>query len=358
MALTCGIIGLPLSGKTTLFNLLTNAGIQTGAYSMGKTAANIGHVSVPDKRLDFLTEMYHPKKTTFAQIEIIDIPGLQQGGGAKGANEFLTAVRDADALAQVVRVFENAAGEEIDIMHDIEEINTELLLADMALVETRLDRINQGNKKKLEHPQEEATLQKCREILDEGRPLSSVQFDEDELDAIHHITFMTMKPMLLVLNLSDDMLASGEYPQKDEVQAYAAENNIELLCISAQMEEEIGQMEPEDRAIFMEELGITESGIARMAQAVYAQLGLISFLTAGEDEVRAWTIRKGINAKAAAGKIHSDIERGFIRAETIAFADLETLGSVAAARDKGKYRLEGKEYIVQDGDIINFRFNV
>jgi len=358
MALTCGIIGLPLSGKTTLFNLLTNAGIQTGAYSMGKTSANIGHVSVPDGRLDFLTEMYHPKKTTFAQIEIIDIPGLQQGGGAKSANEFLTAVRDADALAQVVRVFENASGEEIDIMHDIEEINTELLLADMALVETRLDRINQGNKKKLEHPQEEATLQKCREILDEGKPLSSVQFSEEELDAIHHITFMTMKPMLLVLNLSDDMLASGDYPQKADVEKYAADNNIELLTVSAQMEEEIGQMDPEDRAVFMEELGITESGIARMARAVYAQLGLISFLTAGEDEVRAWTIRKGINAKAAAGKIHSDIERGFIRAETIAFADLEALGSVAAARDKGKYRLEGKEYIVQDGDIINFRFNV
>ena len=169
---------------------------------------------------------------------------------------------------------------------------------------------------------------------------------------------MTMKPMLLVLNLADDMLSANNYPQKAEVEKYAAANGIELLCVSAQMEEEIGQMDEEDRAVFMEELGLKESGIARMAQAVYAQLGLISFLTAGEDEVRAWTIRKGTNAKAAAGKIHSDIERGFIRAETIAFADLEELGSVAAARDKGKYRLEGKDYIVQDGDIINFRFNV
>lgn len=357
MALTCGLIGLPQSGKTTLFNLLTNAGIQTGAYSMGKTAANVGHVTVPDRRLDFLTTMYKPKKTTYAQLEMIDIPGLQHG--AKGGNEFLTAVRDADALAQVVRVFEDTAtGQSIDIMRDIAEINTELLLADMQMAETRLARINTGNKKKLEHPLEEATLNKCQELLMEEKPLSSVQFTEEELESIHHITFMTMKPMLLVLNLADDMLSEGNYPQKAEVEAYAAQAGIEVLCVSAQMEEEIGQMEPEDRAVFMEELGISESGVARMAQAVYAQLGLISFLTAGEDEVRAWTIRRGTVAKLAAGKIHSDIERGFIRAETIAFADLEALGSVAAARDKGKYRLEGKEYVVADGDIINFRFNV
>ena len=359
MALTCGIVGLPLSGKTTLFNLLTNAKIQTGAYSMGKTAANVGHVSVPDRRLDYLAAMYHPKKTTYAQIEIIDIPGLQQGASTKNANEFLTAVRDADALVQVVRVFENeSAATPIDIMRDIQEINTELLLADMQLTETRLERIQAGKKKKLEHPLEEATLLKCQETLAEEKPLSSLSLDEEEVEAIRHMTFMTMKPMLLVLNLADDMLSTNNYPQKAEVEKYAAENGIELLCVSAQMEEEIGQMDEEDRAVFMEELGLKESGIARMAQAVYAQLGLISFLTAGEDEVRAWTIRKGTNAKAAAGKIHSDIERGFIRAETIAFADLEELGSVAAARDKGKYRLEGKDYIVQDGDIINFRFNV
>ncbi len=364
MALTCGIIGLPMVGKTTFFNLLTGAGAETSAFFSGKTATNTGHVYIPDERVDYLAHMFKPKKTTYAQVEIIDIPGLARGAaqGKGSGNEFLSAVRDADLLAQIVRAFDNPdvlhTEEGIDILRDIATIETELLFADLQLIETRLSRINAGSKKKLEHPLEEATLKKCQELLLEEKPLKLLELNEEESEALRHITFLTNKPMLIVVNVDEKQLASGEYPQRAEVEAYCAAQGYELLTVCAKSEEEIEQLPPEDRELFLAELGVTESGVSRMAKALYRQLGLISFLTAGPDEVKAWTIRKGLNARKAAGKIHSDIECGFIRAETVAFDDLAAAGSMAAAREKGAFRLEGKEYIVADGDIINFRFNV
>ncbi len=364
MALSCGIIGLPMVGKTTFFNLLTQAGIQTSGFFSGKTATNIGHSTIPDERLDFLTNLFHPKKTTFAQIEVIDIPGLVQGSsqGQGTGNEFLTSIRNTDVLAHIVRAFDNKnvphVQDTLDLMRDINTINMELLFADLQLIETRLTRINTGNKKKLEHPKEEEALKKCQSLLEQEKPLNQLELTEEEAEALKHITFLTNKPMLIVLNLDETQLAQNDYPQKEAVEAYCQEHDLELLTVSAKVEEEIQELPKDERHVFMEELGIATSGINRMAKALYKQLGLISFLTAGEDEVRAWPITKGITAKVAAGKIHSDIERGFIRAETIAFAQLQEVGTMTAARDKGFFRLEGKEYIVKDGDIINFRFNV
>jgi len=364
MALTCGIIGLPMVGKTTFFNLLTGAGAETSAFFSGKTSTNTGHAYVPDERVDHLSQMFHPKKTTYAQVEIIDIPGLVRGSsqGQGSGNEFLSAVRDADLLVHIVRSFENDdilhAEDTIDSMRDISTIETELLFADLQMIETRLSRINGGSKKKLEHPQEEAALKKCQELLLEEKPLRLLELNEEETEALKHITFLTNKPMMIVVNLDENQMQAGDYPQKADVEAYCKEQGYELITVCAKSEEEIGQLPEEERLLFLEELGIQESGINRIAKAIYTQLGLISFLTAGEDEVKAWTIRKGLNAKKAAGKIHSDIERGFIRAETVAFRDLMEAGSMASARDKGMFRLEGKEYIVEDGDIINFRFNV
>ncbi len=364
MALSCGIIGLPLTGKTTLFNLLTGSHAETSDFFSGKTATNSGHASVPDQRVDYLSEMFHPKKTTYAQVEVIDVPGLVRGSskGQGSGNEFLAAVRATDLLAHIVRAFANDdilhAEDSIDIMRDIATIDSELLFADLQLIETRLSRISQGNKKKLEHPLEETTLNKCLDFLMEEKPLKLIELSEEEQESVKHITFLTDKPMLIVINIDEDQLAADDYPQKKAVAAYCAEQGYQLLNVCAKTEQEIAELPEEDREMFMEELHISEPGISRIAQAIYCQLGLISFLTAGEDEVRAWTILRDLPAKKAAGKIHSDIERGFIRAETVAFADLKSCGSMAAAREKGCFRLEGKEYPVQDGDIINFRFNV
>jgi len=365
MALSCGLIGLPLVGKTTFFNLLTHAGAETSGFYSGKVTANTGHIRIPDERLIYLTEMFHPKKTIYAQVELIDIPGLARGASeGKGAgNEFLASVRDCDLLTQIVRVFEDEdtphSEDSIDPLRDIEIINNELLFADLQLIETRLSRINSnGKKKNMEHPLEEATLLKCQAHLMDEQPLSTLTLDEDEQEATRHITFLTDKPMLICANLDENQLAAGTYPQKAELEAFCAVKGLVLLTVSAKVEEEIEELPEDEKAVFLEDLNITESGLNRMAKALYCQLGLISFLTAGEDECRAWTITAGMIAKNAAGKIHSDIERGFIRAETVAFDKLKEAGSMAVARDKGYFRLEGKEYVVADGDIINFRFNV
>ncbi len=364
MALSCGIIGLPMVGKTTFFNLLTGAGVETSAFFSGKTATNTAHALVPDERVAYLSEMFKPKKTTYAQVEVIDVPGLVRGSsqGQGAGNEFLTAVRNCDILAHIVRAFANDevihAEDSINILRDIDIISTELLFADLQMIETRLSRINGGSRKKLEHPLEEQALQKCQALLEEEKPLRLLELTEEEQEALKHITFLTDKPMMIVVNVDESQLAANDYPDKAKVEAYCAEQGYELLTVSARAEEEIEELPAEDREMFLAELHISESGIGRMAKALYSQLGLISFLTAGTDEVKAWTIRKDLPAKQAAGKIHSDIERGFIRAETVAFADLKAAGSMAAAREKGCFRLEGKEYPVKDGDIINFRFNV
>lgn len=364
MALSCGIIGLPMTGKTTMFNLLTGSNAETSDFFSGKTSTNTAHAFIPDERIVFLTEMFKPKKITYAQVEVIDVPGLVRGAseGQGSGNEFLTSVRNTDLLTHIVRAFENEdilhAEDSIDIMRDIATIDTELLFADLQMIETRLSRINSGHKKKTEHPLEEATIKKCQEFLMEEKPLKLIDLSEEEREAIKHITFLTDKPMLIVVNVDENQLTNNDYPGKAQVEAYCKDQAYELLTVCAKTEQEIEQLPEEDKQMFLDELSISEPGISRIAKSIYTQLGLISFLTAGEDEVRAWTILRDLPAKKAAGKIHSDIERGFIRAETVAFADLKECGSMAAARDKGCFRLEGKEYLIQDGDIINFRFNV
>ena len=358
MTLSCGLIGLPLTGKTTFFNLLSGAQLKTSAFSSGKTAVSTGHALIPDVRVDYLAAMFKPKKTTYAQLEIIDIPGLTQGAGS----EFLANLREADALAHIVRGFDNDEVLHVegktDPMRDIDLVAAELLLADLQLIETRLQRIRGGPKKKAEHPLEEAVLEKCQTALLNEEPLSAIILTEEEQEALKHITFLTVKPLLIAVNLDEEQFGGGDWPQKQQVEKYCADQGYELLPICARLEEEISRLPAEERGLFLDELGISESGVSRLSRALYRQLGLISFLTTGTDEVKAWTIRNGLPAKQAAGKIHSDIERGFIRAETVAFQHLQEAGSMAAAREKGYFRLEGKEYPVKDGDIINFRFNV
>jgi len=365
MALSCGIIGLPMSGKTTFFNLLTGSHMQTGAFagaysggfSGGKAGANTGHARIPDERVDYLVKMYSPRKTTYAQLEIVDVPGLKAGGDG-----FLAAVRECDALALIVRAFQNENVPQAeggpDVMRDIGAISTELLLVDLQLVETRLDNIRSGRKKRPDSPLETAALEKSLALLTDEKPLAPSVFTEDEREALGNVVFVTGKPLLILINLDEGQFKSGQWPQKQQAEAYCAARGYTLMEVCAQLEEEISRLPEDERAEFMDELGVKESGVSRLARALYGQLKLVSFLTTGEDEVRAWTIPQGLPARQAAGKIHSDIERGFIRAETVAFEHLKEVGSMAAVRDKGYFRLEGKEYPVSDGDIISFRFNV
>ncbi|MDN5348199.1 MAG: ribosome-binding ATPase [Clostridia bacterium] len=357
MPLTCGIVGLPLSGKTTLFNLLTRAEEETSAFT-GRTKANIRTAPIPDPRLDFLASIYHPRKVTPATLEVIDVPGLVQGSGAA----FLTSVREVDALIHVVRAFHNDAvvhvSGSIDPVRDLEAVNIELLLADLQLVETRMARIAASKKITREMQAEQAALQKCRQILEDEKPLSGASLTQEEWQVLRHMSFLTTKPMLIVVNIDEEQLSRGRYDGQEAVEEYAAARGIPVLTICAALEAEIARLDAGDREVFLQEMGIVEPGIARLARAIYHRLGLISFLTAGEDEVRAWTVKVGTNAREAAGKIHSDMERGFIRAEVVKFSDLQALGSMFKVKEKGLFRLEGKEYIVQDGDIITFRFNV
>ncbi|ABO50725.1 GTP-binding protein YchF [Desulforamulus reducens MI-1] len=362
--LISGIIGLPMVGKTTIFNLLTNSNQEVSNFLSGKTETITASARVPDKRIDFLVNMYKPRKITYAQIQFSEVPGLVRGASeGKGVgNQFLSAIRNADLLVHVVRAYQNPdvphVEDEINPLRDIETIAVEILLADMDLVEKRIQRIQSGKKITKENAFELEVLKKCLQALEEETPISQLGLTEEEKLTLKNYSFLTEKPMLLVINIDEDQFREGSYPTKEEVEKYAAEKGIAVTEICGRIEMEISQLPEADRLLFMEDLGTNEPGIDRLARAVYDYLGLISFLTAGEDEVRAWTIKRNTDAKRAAGKIHSDIERGFIRAEVIAFEDLASTGSLAKAREKGLLRLEGKEYVVQDGDIINFRFNV
>jgi len=359
-----GLVGLPMVGKTTIFNLVTNAGVETSNYLTGKTETNVGMAKVPDKRIDYLSEMFKPKKTTYAQIRFSDVPGLVRGSSqGKGVgNQFLDSIRNSDLLVHVVRAFKDAgvphADGSIDPLRDVETINLELLLADLDLVEKRIERIKSGKKIKKEAAAELEVLQRLQEALENEVPLHQVELSEKEQKILQNYSFVSEKPLIIVVNTDEQQFKAGDYPRKDELEAWAAEKGTKLLEVCGQAEMEIAQLPEEDREMFMEDLGIDESGIDRLARAAYDYLGLISFFTVGEDEVKAWTIRKGTVARKAAGKIHTDLERGFIRAEVIHFDDLEACGSMAAARDKGLVRLEGKEYVVKDGDILNIRFNI
>jgi GTP-binding protein YchF len=356
MGLTCGIIGLPGVGKSTVFSLLT--GEDTNSYK--RKDANLGTARVPDERLDFLVELYKPRKVVYAQMDFTDIPGLASSSGGK-ANPFLQHVRGSELLIQVVRAFEDETYphiyESIDPLRDYDETKMELIFSDLDLVEKRIQRIESGKKKK-ENLEELQVLFKCKERLEEELPIAGLDLTSEEERLISGFDFLTARPMIVVINVDESQFRGQEYPGKREFEERLNADQMHYLVISAQIESEINALEEGDRMAFMEDLQIEESGISRLAKAAYARLGLISFFTVGEDEVKAWTITDGLDARRAAGKIHSDIERGFIRAEVTSFSHIAAEGLMSKCKEKGLTRLEGKDYIVKDGDIITFRFNV
>src|SRR5665647_775958 len=356
-----GLIGLPLVGKTTLFNLLTDGNAETSKYLSGRTELNLGMAKVPDIRIDWLSKLYKPRKTTYAQIEITDLPGLSREGST-GGNSFLDQIRQVDALVHVVRAFHSDDLEHVDgnvdPIRDLNNIDAELLLADLDFIEKRLQRIQSGKKITPEQNLELAALAKYQAALEDEKPLREVALSEAETVSLQNYAFFSMLPQLVVVNVDEVQFKAEDFPSKAKVEQTLQEKGYGYLVICAEMENEIAQLPEEDRALFMEDLGITEAGTYRLARSMYELVHLISFFTSGEDEVRAWTITKGLGAKKAAGKIHSDLERGFIRAEVVAYEDLHTYGTVGKCKEKGLLRLEGKEYIVKDGDILNIRFNV
>ena len=361
-----GIVGLPNVGKSTLFNALTNAGAESANYPFCTIDPNVGVVAVPDERLDHLAEMYHPEKFTPAVIEFVDIAGLVRGA-SKGeglGNKFLSHIREVDAIVHVVRCFEDDniihVDGKVDPLRDVETINMELIFSDMEIVERRLERVRKyvRNDKSLEP--EENLLVRVLATLEDGKCVRSLDLTEDETALLFEARLLTMKPIIYVANISEgeiggDLSANEAYTRLAE---FAKSEGAEIIAVSAQIESELAELEGEDKAMFLEDLGLTESGLSQLIRASYRLLGLISFLTAGEKEVRAWTITRGTKAPQAAGKIHSDFERGFIRAEIVAYDDLFREGTMNAVREKGLLRSEGKEYVMQDGDVTLFRFNV
>lgn len=361
-----GIVGLPNVGKSTLFNALTNAGAESANYPFCTIEPNVGVVTVPDKRLDFLADMHHPNKYTPAVIEFVDIAGLVKGA-SKGeglGNQFLGNIREVDAILHVVRCFEDDniihVDGKIDPMRDLETINLELIFSDMEILERRIDRTKKAMKADKKYAAELVVFEKLMAALADGKCARTVELTEDEEACLYDTPLLTRKPVIYVANVSEDYAANEptDYAAYIALKEHAASEHSQIIPICCQIEAEIAQLDAEEKEMFLSDLGIEESGLDRLIKASYALLGLISFLTAGPDECRAWTIRKGTKAPKAAGKIHSDIERGFIRAEIVAFDDLVKHGSMNAAKEAGVLRSEGKEYVMQDGDIVFFRFNV
>lgn len=354
-----GILGLPLTGKTTLFNLLTNQNKKTDAFSSQKTK-NIGIAKVSDQRVDYLSSVYLPKKTTYATIEITDIPGVSSDLADKSKQEILGLIQNADALLMVVRAFdsEEIPGEK-DPVTQIETLVYEILLRDLDVVENRINRLDQS-KRKLSHQEEieKQVLGRCYEHLSNDKLLASLPLSEDELKALSGFSFLTLKPIIIALNLDDEQLRKNQYQNSEKFNQFIREHGMASITICGKLEMEMNELNEEEKKIFLEDLGFHETGIERLSSALYQHLGLISFFTVGKDEVKAWTIHKNTIAVKAAGKIHSDIERGFIRAEVVHFQDFKELGSMQKVKEKGLLKIEGKETIIQDGDIVNFRFNV
>ncbi len=361
-----GIVGLPNVGKSTLFNALTNAGAASANYPFCTIDPNVGVVSVPDKRLDKLAEMYHPEKFTPAVIEFVDIAGLVKGAsqGEGLGNKFLANIREVDAVVHVVRCFENGdivhVDGSIDPLRDVETIDIELILSDLEIVERAIDRTTKAAKSDKKLLEKLAVLEKVRECLAEGRSARSIALDDEELEWIEEQRLLTLKPIIYVANISEDEVA-GEYENNNhyiKLKEHALSEGSEIIAVSAQIEAELAELEGEEKLSFLGDLGIEESGLDKLIKSGYSLLGLISFLTAGPKEVRAWTITRGTKAPGAAGKIHSDFERGFIRAEVVAFEDLVREGDRSKVREKGLLRSEGKEYVMKDGDVVEFLFNV
>ena len=360
-----GIVGLPNVGKSTMFNSITKAGAECANYPFCTIEPNVGVVAVPDERVDKLAQMYKPQKITKAVVEFVDIAGLVKGA-SKGeglGNKFLSHIRETDAIVEVVRCFEDSnvvhVDGSVDPIRDIETINLELIFADIETVNKRLDKARKNLKADKKYQEEIDLLEKIKENLENGISARTLDYSEEEQVLVKDMFLLTTKPILYVANISEEQL---ENPDEDEmvkkVKEYAAKEKAEVIPLCVKMEEELSGLEEADKKEMLEALGLEESGLDKVIKRSYDLLGLMSFLTAGEPEVRAWTIKKGTKAPQAAGKIHSDIERGFIKAEVVSFNDLIREGNMVAAKEKGLVRSEGKEYIMQDGDIVLFKFNV